>query len=86
MNSRKKTKGLDADDQMKKLGQRIRQLRKATGYTSAETFANEKGFPRALYGKYENGKNIEFLTLIKLVNGFGITLREFFSEGFEDTI
>ena len=84
MNNRKKIRGLDAEGQMKKLGQRIRQLRKAAGYTSAETFANDKGFPRALYGKYENGKNIEFVTLIKLVNSFGIGLKEFFDEGFND--
>ena len=83
MNNRKKVKTLHAEDQVKKLGLRIRQLRKVAGYTSAETFANEKGFPRALYGKYENGKNIEFLTLIKLVNSFGISLKEFFDEGFD---
>jgi hypothetical protein len=35
-----------------------------------------------LYGKYENGKNIEFITLIKLVNSFEISLKDFFDEGF----
>ena len=62
---------------MKRLEKRIRQLRKVAGYTSAESFANEKGFLKVLYGKYGNGKNIEFLTLIKLTNGFGISLKEF---------
>lgn len=60
MNTCKKKKEFNPEDQLQKLGARIRELRKASGYTSAETFANENGFSRALYGKYENGRNIEF--------------------------
>lgn len=85
MNSRKKLKILDPDDQMQRLGERIKSLRKSKGYTSAETFANEKGFNRALYGKYESGKrNIEFITLVRLANAFEINLQEFFGKGFND--
>jgi transcriptional regulator with XRE-family HTH domain len=84
MNNRKKIKPLDPDDQMKNLGKRIRALRKAMGYTSAENFANDKGFPRATYSKYENGRNLEFITLVRLASAFGMTLKEFFSEGFDD--
>ena len=84
MNSRKKPKPLDVDNQIQRLGDRVKALRKNKGYTSAETFANDKGFNRALYGKYESGKrNIEFITLVRLANAFEITLQEFFSEGFE---
>jgi Predicted transcriptional regulators len=83
MNTRKKHKELDPEDQMKKLGDRIRELRKASGYSSAETFANDHGFSRALYGKYEKGRNIEFVTLVKLANAFGVDLKELFSKGFD---
>jgi len=83
MNTKKKFKALDTEDQMKKLGNRIRGLRKAKGYTSAETFAYENGFARAMYGRYENGKNIQFITLVRLANCFEIALDEFFSEGFD---
>ena len=86
MSTKKKSKPLDPEDQKKRLGERLRQLRKAMGYTSAEKFAYDKGFQRATYGIYEQGKpdlNIEFETLIRLANGFGVTLKEFFSEGFD---
>jgi len=84
MNNRRKPKPLDIEDQMQRLGERIKFLRKTKGYTSAETFANEKGFNRALYGKYESGKrNIEFITLVRLATAFEMNLQEFFSEGFE---
>jgi hypothetical protein len=33
---------------MEKLGARIKELRKSMGYTSAEDFANDKDFSRAL--------------------------------------
>jgi len=83
MNTKRKFKPLDPDDQMKKLGSRIRELRKSKGYTSAETFAYENGFARAMYGRYENGKNIQFITLVRLANCFEMTLEEFFDEGFD---
>lgn len=87
MSTKKKAKPIDPDDQKKRLGERIKQLRKEMGYTSAEKFANDKGFSRSTYGKYEQGEpeylNIEYDTLIRLANSFGVTLKEFFSEGFD---
>jgi transcriptional regulator with XRE-family HTH domain len=83
MTTKKKAKPLDPEDQRVKLGQRIKQLRKKMGFTSAEAFAYEHKFQRATYGKYEQGRNLEYFTLVRLCNSFGITLKEFFSEGFE---
>ena len=86
MSTRNKSKPLDPIEQKKRLGARLRQLRKKLGYTSAEKFANDNQFSRPTYGKYEQGKpelNIEYDTLIRLANSFGISLKEFFSEGFD---
>ena len=75
---------LNADDQLQKLGKRLRDLRLKKGYSSLEIFAYEHGFGRAQYGRYELGKDLQFTTLIRLVNCFEMSLEEFFKEGFED--
>jgi transcriptional regulator with XRE-family HTH domain len=68
----------------KKLGERIRALRIAQGFTSAEAFANERGIARAQYGKFENGKNLHYSNLLRVVQALRVSLREFYSEGFDN--
>ncbi len=64
------------------LAKRIREIRKEKGYTNYEYFAYEHGFPRAQYGRYENGEDLRFSSLVKLVDAFDMTLEEFF-KGFK---
>lgn len=71
------------DKELIKLASRIKQLREKAGYSSYEVFAYEKGFSRSLYWSYEKGANITYLNLLKLIDAFGVTQEEFFSEGFE---
>ena len=66
-----------------KMAQRLRALRKAKGYTSAELFAFENGFNRSQYISYERGVDLRASSLERLCKAHGITLAEFFSEGFE---
>jgi len=66
-----------------KMAKRLRELRIQNGYTSYESFANEHGLSRALYGRYEKGKDLRFSSLVKIVKAFNISLEEFFSEGFD---
>jgi transcriptional regulator with XRE-family HTH domain len=80
--SKKKKNELDPDDQLKKLGSRIKQLRIKKGYASLEVFAYEHGFARAQYGRYENGEDLRFSSLVKIVNAFEMDMNEFFGEGF----
>lgn len=68
--------------QLENLGNRLKQVRKEKGYTNYEQFAYQNGFNRVQYGRYENGANISFKTLVKIIDAFGMTLEEFFSEGF----
>jgi transcriptional regulator with XRE-family HTH domain len=86
MSNKKQFKPLDPDDQKKRMGERLKQLRKKMGYTSAEKFANDHDFSRPTYMEYEQGKsefNIEFNTLLKLANSYKVSLKEFFNEGFD---
>jgi len=78
-----KTIELNAEEQLQKLGARIKALRIAEGYSSYEYFAYEHGISRAQFGRYENGQDIRFSTLIRIINAFGMSVTEFFSEGFD---
>jgi transcriptional regulator with XRE-family HTH domain len=71
------------DKDFKRLGVRIKQLRIAKGYSSYEYFAYEHKLGRAQFGRYERGtEDIRYSTLLKIVKAFGMTLEEFFGEGF----
>ncbi len=81
--SKKKVVPMDADVKLQRLGQRIKSLRIKAGFTSYEYFAYEHDIPRAQMGRYENGQDLRFSSLVKIISAFGMTLEEFFSEGFE---
>lgn len=69
--------------QLDNLGKRLKAVRKAKGYSNYEHFAFKHEFNRVQYGRYENGANISFKTLVKLIHAFGMTIEDFFSEGFD---
>ncbi len=62
------------------LSERIREIRKEKGYTNYEYFAYEHGISRAQYGRYENGEDLRFSSLLKLVEAFDMTFEEFFKD------
>lgn len=72
------------EEVLKKLGKRIKELRIAKGYSSYEYFAYEHNISRAQYGRYEKGEDLRFSSLAKIINALGITMKDFFSEGFEE--
>lgn len=61
-----------------KIGDRLKQLRKAAGYSSYEYFAYENNISRPQYGKYEAGANIQLNTLIRILKHLNISLEDFF--------
>lgn len=67
------------------LGRRMIVLRKRAGYSNAEKFAFAKDLGRSQYGKYEAGKtSITSNVLKRVIDALGVTVSEFFSEGFDD--
>lgn len=68
---------------LQQLGKRIRELRIKKGYSSYENFAYDHDISRAQLGRYEQGKDIRFSTLIKVIDALGVTVEEFFGTGFE---
>jgi transcriptional regulator with XRE-family HTH domain len=76
-----KSDNLDID--LLKLAERLKELRKSKGFTNYEQFAYTHGIGRAQYGRYENGYNINYKTLLKLIKIHDMTVSEFFSKGFD---
>lgn len=70
--------------QLSKLGNRIKALRKAKGFQNYEQFAYQNDINRSQYGRYENGEDLRFSSLLRVLKALDISLAEFFGEGFED--
>ena len=69
--------------QLQNMGKRMQELRKKKGFKNYEIFAYENDLPRAQYGRYERGQDLKMSSLLKVLKGFDISLKEFFGEGFE---
>lgn len=72
------------EQQIANLGRRIKTLRKAKGHKNYEYFAYENEINRAQYGRYENGVDMRFSSILRVLKALDISLVEFFSEGFEE--
>lgn len=59
---------------------KIKEMRKAKGYKSYETFALEHDLDRKQYWRLENGSNMTLRSLIKILKIHKISLRKFFAE------
>jgi len=68
---------------LNQLGERLRYYRKLKGYSNYEHLAYDLGISRSQYGKYENGGNIKFSTLCKILDFLDVSLKEFFEDGFD---
>lgn len=65
------------------LATRIKQLRINAGFTSGETFAYDNDWSRSSYSRMERGEDVRFSTLVRLCKIHGISLEQFFKEGFD---
>jgi transcriptional regulator with XRE-family HTH domain len=59
-------------------------LRKAKGFHNYEQFAYQNDISRSQYGRYENGEDLRFSSLLRVLKALDISLAEFFGEGFEE--
>lgn len=83
-NLKVKTKNVKAKPAISdKFSKRFKELRKAKGYTNQEYFAYDNDFSRVQVGKWERGGDIKLSSLSRICDALGISLKEFFSEGFD---
>lgn len=83
---RKATLGhFNHDDFFRRLTARIKTCRKKKGFNSAELFAYDIEISRVGMSQYESGNydDIRMSTLLKIIDGLGMTPKEFFADGFE---
>lgn len=72
------------EQQLQNLGNRLRELRTERGFTNYEQFAFEHNLPRAQYGRYEQGQDLRFSSLLKVLKALDISLEDFFKVGFDN--
>lgn len=80
----KKTAPKQENIDLVKLSKRIKELRLKSGARNAETFAYDNEIGRAQYARYERGEDLRYSSLLRVIKALGITVSEFFSEGFDD--
>lgn len=68
---------------IRKIGLRLRIIRKSLGFGNSDDFANKYGLDRAQYGKYETGsQDFRMSSLIKVLDKIGYKLSDFFNEDY----
>ena len=70
----------DIESNIKKVAEKIRQLRIDSKYTSYENFAFENDINRVQYWRVESGKNITLKTFFRILQIHKITPEEFFKD------
>ena len=84
MSKSKKEQDSDkAKEILKMVGARIRSLREAKGERNYEKFAFKHDLNRTQLWRYENGEDLYFSSLIKVLSALDVSLDEFFKEGFD---
>lgn len=78
----KPSKEKEFEKELKKVGNRIKDLRTKGGYTSYEIFAFENNINRAQFGRYERGEDLRLSSLLRILKALKVTPGEFFGEGF----
>lgn len=70
----------ELDPRIKKIAQKLKEMRIGKGYSNHETFAWDNELNRVQYWRVENGSNITLRTLLKILDIHGVSLRDFFSD------
>jgi transcriptional regulator with XRE-family HTH domain len=78
-----KAKELTEEEVIARFAKRLRELRKEAGHSAQLGFAYDNKFSVRRYGSWEKGADIKLTNINKICKALGITLKEFFGEGFE---
>lgn len=71
----------NSEELQKRIGLKLKRIRKELGYNNADDFAYDKGINRSQYGKYEAGsQDIRLSSLVRIINAMGLTFEQFFKE------
>ena len=68
------------EKQLTNLGNKLRELRISRGFTNYEQFAFTHDLPRAQYGRYENGQDLRFSSLLKVLKALDVSLNDLWKD------
>ena len=66
------------DQRVRKICDKLKQIRIEKGYTSYENFAWDNDLPRVQYWRLENGVNFRMESLLRILDVHKIKLEDFF--------
>jgi transcriptional regulator with XRE-family HTH domain len=82
--SKKKVKAELLPNDIKKIGNRLKAIRKGLGFGNSDKFANYYNLDRAQYGKYETGsQDLRMSSLIRILEKIDYKLSDFFNEDYD---
>lgn len=67
-------------DELIKVGQKLKELRISKGYSNYENFAYDHDLARAQYGRYEKGQDMRLSSLLKVLKTLDISPAKFFEQ------
>ncbi|MCL7987052.1 helix-turn-helix domain-containing protein [Sphingobacterium sp. lm-10] len=74
----------DLPKEVKKIGLRLRQVRKELGFSNSDDFAYKYELNRSQYGKYEAGsEDLRISSLINILEKIDMSLNDFFNKDFD---
>lgn len=73
-------KAAHTQKQLNEFAIRLKKLRKERGYSNYESFAFNHNFSRSQISRYENGEDLKFSTLVRLLDALDISFEEFFKD------
>lgn len=68
------------DLQIKKIGEKLKTLRKEAGFSGYDAFAWEHGLSRIQYWRMEKGTNFTIKSLLRILSIHKISLQDFFKD------
>lgn len=72
-------KKTDKMSELVAVGERLKEIRKKSGYNNYEHIAYDLDMSRSAYWRLESGENFSLKTLVKVCKVLNITLEEFFT-------
>ena len=69
---------------IKRIGIRLKKIRKDLGFSNSDKFANNYDLDRAQYGKYESGsQDLRISSLLKILEKINMKISDFFNEEYD---
>lgn len=71
-------------EDVKKIGLRLKMIRKNLGFGNSDDFANHNGLNRSQYGKYEAGsEDLRISSLIIVLEKLNLSMNSFFNDEYD---